>query len=344
MNKLNEEATLLLSLVLDKTSQPLTDEEIRYLYKKIADLKKAPADLLDMPEQLLENLEKETGISCNRLKELLSRGNSVALHLDQWKRQGIWWESRSNRDFFTEQFRRKLNRKNIPIPAVIFGCGLKPDLGKNYIKEAIGEFHSGKLSTIKNLEGNLVLLRSTEEDDSPVVGVIKENLEGLSTRRDFVPLISSGKLTLISINSPTKKYKKSSYKTEEFVESLLNLSKPKNFQKVIKTENSFDENHSINVTSSKEKKEKNKIRKNEKIHQLDLIHFQEEPDKFFQMLLSLVKDILVYPMTVEEMLGFLSSGNLLQMGQLKKFIKIAKNSGYIASRKEGEKILYEFNK
>lgn len=83
----NEEVTLLLSLTLEKKSEALSDMEITYLYKGLAQRKRQPADLMDDPVKVLADLSFPI-ISEQRLENLLRRGVALALNLENWSKSG----------------------------------------------------------------------------------------------------------------------------------------------------------------------------------------------------------------------------------------------------------------
>lgn len=97
----NEEVTLLLSLTLEKKSEALSDMEITYLYKGLAQRKRQPADLMDDPVKVLADLSFPI-ISEQRLENLLRRGVALALNLENWSNLGIWHFTRVQKDKFPQ--------------------------------------------------------------------------------------------------------------------------------------------------------------------------------------------------------------------------------------------------
>jgi len=122
---LNAQATLLLTSYFTKASnentKPLTNAEWGRFAMWLKEKNLAPADLLGTDPKVILNDWHDSWISGERILLLLSRGHSLALAVDKWKRAGLWIITRSDTDY-PKRFKFRLRTDS---PAVLFGCGNK---------------------------------------------------------------------------------------------------------------------------------------------------------------------------------------------------------------------------
>lgn len=222
-NNLNEEVTLLLSLTLEKNSEALSDKEIAYLYKELAQRKRQPADLMNDPAEVLADLSLPF-ITEQRLDSLLHRGYHLALNLEKWSNLGIWHFTRVQKDKFPQKFSRRLSAYGLFSPAVVFGCGANQDLLGEF--KRVSSFDSRLPEALRKyaetIKSGFRLLRVTKDGKESYVGFVLDNLEQKVKDRNAQNLIRSGLLTLISLNSPKFEFRnKSRAEVDIFILSLL---------------------------------------------------------------------------------------------------------------------------
>jgi len=121
INNHNAEAIILLTAYFNKGDKPLTITE----YSKFADwlISKSlvPADLLghDADKILLDWQDKK--IPRERILQLLSRGNAMAIAMQKWSNAGIWIITRADAEY-PKQLKKRLGKK---APPIFYGAGDK---------------------------------------------------------------------------------------------------------------------------------------------------------------------------------------------------------------------------
>lgn len=99
--------------------KPLTLREYNTLIRILVERELTPADLLE--EDILSNLQSDlpVGIDINRIRQLLSRGASLAFALENWMNKGVWILTRG-----AEQYPKALSvRFGSGCPPILYGVG-----------------------------------------------------------------------------------------------------------------------------------------------------------------------------------------------------------------------------
>lgn len=99
--------------------QPLTNSEWGRFALWLKEQSTTPADLLFSDPSALLARWQDNRISAERIRQLLSRGHSLALAVEKWQRAGLWIITRSDPEY-PGHLKQRLRTDS---PPVLFGCG-----------------------------------------------------------------------------------------------------------------------------------------------------------------------------------------------------------------------------
>ena len=220
----NAQAILLLTAPLivgqKRTSvNPLTAGEYRNFARRLRDLQRQPADLLE-PDARKELKEWGFGPETDRLLHLLGRGFLLTQAMERWQSRAIWVLSRADPGYP----RRLKQRLGEDAPPVLYGCGDPSILGtgglavagsRNLNDSLIGYTKSvGRLSAESQqtlVSGGAkgtdqAAMQGALEVGGRVVGVLADSLEKAVMRRDYRDALVGGWLALTCPYDPAARF------------------------------------------------------------------------------------------------------------------------------------------
>ena len=220
----NTQAILLLTAPLiigqSRTSiKPLTASEYRALARRLRELKRQPADLLE-PGSRNEMNEWGFDLETGRLLQLLDRGFLLAQAIERWHTRAIWVMSRADPGYPT-RLKERLGRD---APPVLYGCGDVSILnsgglavvGSRHLDdtligytEAVGQLTAESLHTLISggaKGADQAAMRGALEAGGHSVGVLADSLEKAVMRREYRDALVGGQLALISPYDPAARF------------------------------------------------------------------------------------------------------------------------------------------
>ena len=216
----NAQAILLLTAPLiigqSRTSiKPLTASEYRALARRLRELKRQPADLLE-PGSRNEMTEWGFDLETGRLLQLLDRGFLLAQAIERWRTRAIWVLSRADPGYPT----RLKERLGEDAPPVLYGCGDASILNTGGLAvvgsrnlddtlieytEAVGRLTAGSQRTLVSggaKGADQAAMRGAREAGGHSVGVLADSLEKAVMRREYRDALMGGRLALICPYDP----------------------------------------------------------------------------------------------------------------------------------------------
>lgn len=217
----NTQAILLLTAPLitghngNTRGELLTQAEYQRLARMLWDLKREPADLLEVnADDLMQKVEMVVPI--DRMRRLLDRGFQLTQAIERWHSRAIWVVSRAD-----QEYPKKIkNRLKEDSPAVLYGCG-EPRLldsgglaiiGSRHVEQALIEYTESigqqcavaKKSVISGGAQGIdrAGMRGALEAGGRTIGVLAENLERAALNRENRNWLMEEKLVLISAYDP----------------------------------------------------------------------------------------------------------------------------------------------
>ena len=220
----NTQAILLLTAPLivgraKSPADPLSAGEYRRLARRLRELRREPADLLESNVgEILE--ECRLDLDCGRLERLLGRGFLLSQALERWRTRAIWVMSRAD----AEYPRRFKKRVGGAAPPVLYGCGDAGILdsgglavvGSRKVSEALIEYTKavGRLTAAAGrtlVSGGArgidqAAMRGALDGGGRVIGVMADGLEKAVLRREYRDALIEGRLVLICPYDPAARF------------------------------------------------------------------------------------------------------------------------------------------
>ena len=220
----NAQAILLLTAPLiaghgRSSTAPLTPSEYRRLARRLRELQREPADLLDLGAG---SLLKECGShpDAARLELLLGRGFLLSQAVERWRTRAIWVVSRADAGY-PQRLKKRLGED---APPVLYGCGDASILdsgglavvGSRNVNETLIEYTAdiGRLTAAASravISGGArgidqAAMRSAQEAGGIVVGMLADGLEKAAVRREHREALMNGRLALICPYDPAARF------------------------------------------------------------------------------------------------------------------------------------------
>jgi DNA processing protein len=216
----NGQAILLLTAPLEigrnaPKAELLKPSEYRELARHLMELGQEPADLLSSGS---DELRQRCGslVGRERLETLLGRGFLLSQALERWQARAIWVVSRADPDY-PERLKTRLGNY---APPVLYGCGPMDLLsfgglavvGSRKVNEELTHFAhdagrlaagAGRILVSGGAKGvDLSAMQGALDDGGRACGVLADNLERTSLKRENRDWIIDDRLTLVSPYDP----------------------------------------------------------------------------------------------------------------------------------------------
>ena len=218
---LNTQAILLLTapLILGRerrsSPKPLAAGEYNRLARRLRELRRQPADLLDNgPRTLLE--ECRLDLDRERLDGLLDRGFLLSQAIERWRTRALWVTSRADVEY-PQRLKKRLREQ---APPVLYGCGDHDDLdrgglavvGSRNVDDSLIAYAEGVGRLAAEARRTLVsggargidqaAMRGALDAGGTVACVLADGLERAATRREHRDAVMDGRLVLICPHDP----------------------------------------------------------------------------------------------------------------------------------------------
>ena len=199
--------------------KPLGAGEYRRLARRLRELQRQPADLLDPGAREIVN-ECRFDPDSERLERLLGRGFLLAQAVERWQTRALWVLSRADADYP----RRLKKRLGEDAPPVLYGCGDATILrtgglavvGSRNVHEALIEYteNVGRLAASAGrglVSGGArgvdrAAMRGALDAGGRAAGVLADGLERAATLRENREVLMDGRLVLISPYDPAARF------------------------------------------------------------------------------------------------------------------------------------------
>ena len=220
----NAQAILLLTAPLiagrgKLSAAPLSAGEYRRLARRLRELQREPADLLDLGA---DSLLKECGVhpDAPRLERLLGRGFLLSQAVERWRTRAIWVVSRADAGY-PQRLKKRLGED---APPVLYGCGDASILdvgglavvGSRNVNETLIEYTEdvGRLTAAARravISGGArgidqAAMRGALDAGGIVVGILADGLERAAVRREHREALMNGRLALICPYDPAARF------------------------------------------------------------------------------------------------------------------------------------------
>ena len=220
----NAQAILLLTAPLiagrgKPSVSPLSAGEYRRLARRLRELQREPADLLNLG---LDSVLKECGshVDAARLERLLGRGFLLSQAVERWRTRAIWVVSRADAGYP----RRLKKHLGEDAPPVLYGCGDASILdagglavvGSRNVDEALIEYteNAGRLTAEAHrvvVSGGArgvdqAAMRGAMQAGGTVVGMLADGLEKAAVRREHREALMDRRLALICPYDPAARF------------------------------------------------------------------------------------------------------------------------------------------
>ena len=220
----NAQAILLLTAPLiagrgKPSADPLTAGEYRRLARRLRELHREPADLLDRGA---DSLLKECGShpDAARLDRLLGRGFLLSQAVERWRTRAVWVVSRADAGY-PQRLKKRLGED---APPVLYGCGDASILdagglavvGSRNVNETLIEYteDAGRLAAAARravISGGArgidqAAMRGAQDAGGIVVGILADSLERAAVRREHREALMNGRLALICPYDPAARF------------------------------------------------------------------------------------------------------------------------------------------
>ncbi len=220
----NTQAILLLTAPLiagrgKPSVKPLAAGEYRQLARRLRELQRQPADLLDPGAREIVS-ECRVELDSERLERLLGRGFLLAQAVERWRTRAIWVLSRADADYP----RRLKQRLGEDAPPVLYGCGDAAILGtgglavvgSRNVHEALIQYtedvgrlaaSAGRCLVSGGARGvDRAAMRGALDAGGHVAGVLADGLEKAAMLREHREALMDGRLVLISPYDPAVRF------------------------------------------------------------------------------------------------------------------------------------------
>ena len=220
----NTQAILLLTAPLiagrgKPSTSPLGVGEYRRLARRLRDLERQPADLLDSGwREILK--ECRVGLDHERLERLLGRGFLLSQAMERWQARAIWVRSRADADY-PRRLKKGLGEE---APPVLYGCGDAASLdagglavvGSRNVDDTLIEY-TEKVGRLAAETGRTVVsggargidraaMHGALDTGGYVAGVLADGLERAAMRREYREALMDGRLVLICPYDPAVRF------------------------------------------------------------------------------------------------------------------------------------------
>ena len=220
----NAQAILLLTapLIIGRSqppASPLTSREYRGLARRLRELKRQPADLLDTGSSS-ELAEWGLDLDIGRLVQLLGRGFPLAQAMERWRTRAIWVVSRADPGY-PPRLKKRLGED---APPILYGCGEATVLNAGGLAivgsrnvddtlvkytECVGQLAAASGSTVISGGARGVdqaAMRGGLEFGGRVAGVLGDSLEKAVVRREYRDALMSRRLALVCPYDPAARF------------------------------------------------------------------------------------------------------------------------------------------
>ena len=220
----NTQAILLLTAPLiagrgRPSVNPLGAGEYRRLVRRLRELQRQPADLLDPGAREIVN-ECRIELDSERLERLLGRGFLLSQAIERWRTRAIWVLSRADADYP----RRLKQRLGEDAPPVLYGCGdaailsagglavvgsrSVPDTLIDYTEDVGRLVASARRSLISGGARGVdrAAMRGALDAGGHVVGILADGLEKAAVLREHREGLMDGRLVLICPYDPAVRF------------------------------------------------------------------------------------------------------------------------------------------
>jgi len=221
---LNTQAILLLTAPLivgrgRSSVAPLSPGEYKRLARRLRELERQPADLLESgAAELLRECSHK--LEPDRLKQLLGRGFLFSQALERWRSRAIWVVSRADAGYP----RRLKKRLGEDAPPVLYGCGDASILdtgglavvGSRNVDEALIEYtedvgHLAAAARCTLVSGGArgidqAAMRGALEAGGRVAGALADGLEKAAVNREHRQLLMDERLVLTCPYDPAARF------------------------------------------------------------------------------------------------------------------------------------------
>jgi len=220
----NAQAILLLTapLIVGRNRpsvKPLTVGEYRDLARRLREMKRQPADLLE-PGSINGLSEWGLDLDTERLCELLGRGLLLAQALERWQSRAIWVLSRADTSY-PLRLKKRLGEDS---PPILYGCGDSSILDTGGLAvvgsrsltdkliedtEAVGRLTAEARHTLVSggaKGADQAAMRGALESGGRVVGVLGDSLEKAVVRREYRDALIDGRMTLTCPYDPAARF------------------------------------------------------------------------------------------------------------------------------------------
>ena len=204
----------------DRSAKPLTlteyNEVATWLYKRAL----SPAALLGNAEEELKDFPGNKKLNAHRITQLLQRGASMAMAVEEWTNQGGWILARSD-DAYPKRLKDRLRHK---APPILYGIGPKELLERGGVG-MVGsrDADDAALSFVKELarrcaeEGiqvvsggargvDRVSMEAALEAGGTVAGALANGLAKKATSKRYRSAVTDGRLVLVSAYHPNSRF------------------------------------------------------------------------------------------------------------------------------------------
>ena len=199
--------------------KPLAAGEYRRFARRLRDLKRRPADLLEAGARKIVD-ECRSDLDPERLERLLDRGFLLTEAVERWRTRALWVLSRADADY-PRRLKRRLGEH---APPVLYGCGCAAALdagglavvGSRNVDEALIEYteNVGRLAAAAErsvISGGArgvdrAAMRGALEAGGRAAGVLADGLERAAVLRENREAVMDGRLVLTSPYDPAARF------------------------------------------------------------------------------------------------------------------------------------------
>ena len=220
----NAQAILLLTAPLiagrgKPSVDPLTAGEYRRFARRLRELQREPADLLDPGARTLLK-ECRFDSDPERIERLLGRGFLLSQAVERWRIRAIWVVSRADAAY-PQRLKKRLGED---APPILYGCGDAALLdggglavvGSRNVDDTLVEYTErvGQLAAVARrvvISGGArgidqAAMRGALEAGGNVVGILADSLEKAAVRREHREALMDGRLVLICPYDPVARF------------------------------------------------------------------------------------------------------------------------------------------
>lgn len=220
----NAQAILLLTapLIVGRnrpSANPLSAAEYRRLARRLRELKRQPADLLEPgAEELVEECCSDWDSA--RLERLLGRGFLLSQAMEHWRTRAIWVVSRAD-SRYPRRLKKRLGEDAPPVlygggDAAILDTGGLAVVGSRNVDDTLIEYTEdvGRLAALARrtlVSGGArgvdqAAMRGALQAGGQVAGVLADGLEKAVMRREHRDALLDGRLVLVSPYDPAVRF------------------------------------------------------------------------------------------------------------------------------------------